>query len=267
MKRLTLFFLLASIATASIQAQESPSDDRAGDVQTDSTHQASTLSKQTEEHPGGWNFDVLFTPKKKQGKWYPRRTLDFSLGFIGGVNQAEGVHLNMGHSIELELGNIFEAVTPVGRNGAFIIGMGIGWRNYRMTSPMMFAKQSDGSITVEPYPEGAEPKFSRIHTFGFILPLKYYHKIGRGRQTYFAVGPELYYTPHASLKTRYSTEAEGKQLLKDNNLHFNKVTIGVGAEMVVMGLGFYYKYNPFNVLDTDYGPHFSTMTVGLKVAL
>ena len=223
MKRFVLFLLLASIATASINAQDTDSINSPDHVVRE--------RKLPEEHPGGWNFDVLFSPRKESRHWYPRQILNFSLGFIGGVNQTEGVHLNMGQSIELELGNIFTAQTPVGRNGIVLVGLGIGWRNYRMTNQRMFAKHDDGSIAIEPYPEGAEPKFSRIHTFGFILPLK------------------------------------GKQLLKDNHLHFNKFTLGVGAEFVVQGLGIYYKYNPFNVLDTDYGPKFSSMTVGLKVAL
>ncbi|MBQ6965002.1 MAG: hypothetical protein IJP82_04850 [Bacteroidaceae bacterium] len=264
MKRLSLFLLLATIATTSTMAQDADSLT----TQQDSPSQAASNIKITEEHPGGWNFDVLFSPKKSSKHWNPRMIFNFSLGFIGGVNQAEGVHLNMGQSIELELGNIISGQTPVGRNGIVLIGLGIGWRNYRMTNHQMFAKHDDGSIAIEPYPEGADSEFSRIHTFGFILPLKYYHKVGHrhGRNTYFAVGPELYYTPHACLKTRYKTE-EGKQILKDNHLHFNKVTVGVGAEFIVQGLGVYYKYNPFNVLDTDYGPKFSTMTVGLKVAL
>ena len=258
MKRFALFLLLTSIATASINAQDIDS--------INASDQVAKEQKLPEEHPGGWNFDVLFSPRKESRHWYPRQVLNFSLGFIGGVNPTEGVHLNMGQSIELELGNILTAQTPVGRNGIVLVGLGIGWRNYRMTNQRMFAKHNDGSISVEPYPEGADPKFSRIKTFGFILPLKYCHKVGRGRRTFFAVGPELYYMPHASLKTRYRTE-EGNQFLKDNKLHFNKFSVGIGAEFCVQGLGVYYKYNPFNLLDTDYGPKFSTMTVGLKVAL
>ncbi|MBR1667305.1 MAG: hypothetical protein IJ693_03380 [Bacteroidaceae bacterium] len=258
MKRFSLLLLLASIATASINAQDTDSIN-SPDLPVEN-------AKFPEEHPGGWNFDVLFSPKRESKYWYPREAFNFSFGFIGGVNQAEGVHLNMGQSFEIELGNILRAQTPVGRNGVFVIGLGIGWRNYRMTNRQMFAKHEDGSISVEPYPEGADPKFSRIKTFGFILPLKYYHKVGHGRRTFFAVGPELYYMPHASLKTRYRTE-EGKQTLKDNKLHFNKFSVGIGAEFCVQGLGVYYKYNPFNLLDTDYGPKFSTMTVGLKVTL
>ena len=38
----------------------------------------------------------------------------------------------------------------------------------------------------------------------------------------------------------------------------------MGAEVIVWHVGIYYKYNPFPVLNTSYGPKFSTMTVGLK---
>lgn len=247
MKKLSFFLAMAMIATTSIAAK-------------------ATNEQLAEEHPGGWNFDALFTLNKKPSSWNMRPTPTFSLGFISGVNETEGVHINMGQSIELELNNIITGYTPVGRNGLLGIGLGIGWRNYRMTNRLMFAKHDDGSIAIEPYPEGANPKFSRIHTFGFILPLKYYHKIGRGRHTYLALGPELYYTPHACLKTRFHNE-DGKQKLKNNDLHFNKVSIGVGAEIIVQSLGIYYKYNPFDVLDTDYGPKFNSMTFGIKVVL
>lgn len=265
MKKISSFLFMATLATASFVAQDANALTKQDMAQTANAPLASPTQNAPDEHPGGWNFDVLFT-KKPHSRWNMCPTPAFSLGFINGVNEAEGVHLNMGQSIELELSNILTGYTHVGRNGMLVTGLGIGWRNYRMTNRLMFAKHDDGSIAIEPYPEGAEPKFSRIHTFGFILPLKYYHKIGRGRHTYLAIGPELYYTPHACLKTRFRNE-DGKQKLKDNYLHFNKVSIGVGAEIIVQSFGIYYKYNPFDVLDTDYGPKFNTMTVGLKVVL
>ena len=73
------------------------------------------------------------------------------------------------------------------------IGMGFDWRNYRVTNHKMFAKDGRGIITMQDYPEGVEPKFSRIHTFSLSVPLKYYHYFNKN--IFVAVGPELYFTP------------------------------------------------------------------------
>ena len=49
-------------------------------------------------------------------------------------------------------------------------------------------------------------------------------------------------------------------------VHQNRFSLGVGAEVIIHHLGIYYKYDPFPVLRSSYGPKFSSMTVGLKVA-
>ena len=78
-----------------------------------------------------------------------------------------------------------------------------------------------------------------------------------------AIGPELYFTPHASMKTRY----DSKNRIVDNYIHHNRFSMDLGAEFMVNHVGIYYKYNPFSVLNTDFGPKFQSMTVGVKLNL
>ena len=169
----------------------------------------------------------------------------------------------MGQSFEIEWGDVISSKVRVGKKDFMRIGMGFDWRNYRVTGFKMFSKDERGIITMQDYPEGTEPKFSRIHTFSLSFPLKYYHYFNK--KVYFAVGPELYFTPWGSLKTRYY-EGDEKRKITAGNVHQNRFSVGVGAEVIVHHVGVYYKYNPFNVLSSSYGPKFSTMTVGLKVA-
>jgi len=219
-----------------------------------------------DENPGGWDFEL---PMIKVGKNNSRSTVEVNLssslsfGFIGGINQAEGVSIDMGQSFEIEWGDVISSKVRVGKKDFMRIGMGFDWRNYRVTGFKMFSKDERGIITMQDYPEGTEPKFSRIHTFSLSFPLKYYHYFNK--KVYFAVGPELYFTPWGSLKTRYY-EGDEKRKITAGNVHQNRFSVGVGAEVIVHHVGVYYKYNPFNVLSSSYGPKFSTMTVGLKVA-
>ena len=270
MKRFSLILLLAISTTAISKAQD-----------LDTIHAGKTQDFEVpsiDNTPGGWNFSILSTNNfpplfsdETRKIHYWSLPASFYFGFIGGANQADGISINMGQSYEIGCDYLISADTNLSRRIKFSIGLGMAWRNHRMTNRQMFVKHDDGSITLEPYPEGANPKFSRIHTWGFVVPIKFSLRLDalrrtRSNGTVFSIGPELYFTPHASLKTRYSIDGN-KEKLKDNNLHFNKVTVGLQAELLVGDIGIYYKYNPFPVLDTDYAPKFCSMTIGLKVAL
>lgn len=229
---------------------------------------AQAANNDYDENPGGWNFELPMLEVKSAHKnkvtVKGRANSFLSFGFITGVSQARDVSIDMGQSYEIEWGNVIATRARIGRKDFLRIGLGFDWRNYRVTGFKRFAKDEQGIITMQDYPEGTEPKFSRIHTFSLSVPLKYYHYFNR--KIYFALGPELYITPHGSLKTRYY-EGNRKRKLTESHVHQNRFSVGVGAEINIHHIGIYYKYNPFNVLQSNYGPKFSSMTVGLKLAL
>lgn len=219
-----------------------------------------------DETPGGWDFElpglkVTKTEKPKEVKI--SLSSSFSFGFIGGVSQDKDVNIDMGQSYEIEWGDVLSSKVRIGKKDFLRIGLGFDWRNYRVTDFKMFAKDEQGIISMQNYPDNVEPKFSRIHTFSLSIPLKYYHYLNKN--IFFAVGPELYFTPYGSLKTRYYENGES-QKITSGNVHQNRFSVGVGAEINIHHIGVYYKYNPFHVLRSKYGPNFSSMTVGLKVA-
>jgi len=220
-----------------------------------------------DNNPGGWDFEIPGLKVSKSttsSKATVKSSIctTFSFGFIGGVSQDPGVGINMGQSFEIEWGDVISGKVRVGRKDFLRLGMGFDWRNYRMTD-RMFVKELDGKIISQEYPAGTEPKFSRIHTFSLSFPLKYYHYFNK--KMYFAVGPELYVTPWASLKTRYYQNGD-EQTVTAGNIHENTISLGVGAEINIHHIGIYYKYNPFNVLSSSFGPGFASMTTGIKIA-
>lgn len=221
-----------------------------------------------DENPGGWNFElpVIIKVKRTNNVQEVKFSLHSSLsfGFIGGIGQAKDVSIDMGQSYEIEWSNVIATKKRIGKKDFLRIGLGFDWRNYRVTGLKMFSKDERGIITMQDYPEGTEPKFSRIHTFSLSIPFKYYHFLKK--KVCFAIGPELYFTPYASLKTRYYENGKERKQTS-GNVHQNRFSVGIGAEINMYHIGIYYKYNPFNVLQSDYGPNFSSMTVGLNVHL
>ena len=139
------------------------------------------------------------------------------------------------------------------------LGLGIDWRNYRMTDDMHFTKGPDGNVTVEKMPLEFEPKFSRIKVFSLTATLRYEHNFGDG----FAIGfgPIFNYNAYASIKTRY-------KLLGDKLQHTEKkirqrpFTIDWMLNMRIAGFPFYVKYSNDDVLK-DGGVKFRSLSFGL----
>ena len=236
----------------------------------------------SEDHPGGWDFSLPFMSSKRSKKNevtaqyvspqyvidhsgqapYPRLT-SFQFGFISGMDEDPGVNVDMGQSFELEMRNIAAFTSRLSKCTFFNLGFGLSWRNYRMTGHNQFLLNDDGRITLAPYPDGSNPKFSRIHTFSLVVPLQLHFALGG--DWYFSCGPELYFNTYASLKTRYTLDGE-KQKFTANRLHRNKVTYGLMGDISYRRLGVYVKYSPCNVLQSEFGPKFKSMTAGLRLA-
>ena len=262
--KLILFTLMMMATTCGIKAQN------------DSIAASVSQEVYNEDHPGGWDFSIPFLSSRREAKSvdvqsietrtnrapYPHCT-SFQFGFISGIDEAPGVNIDMGQSFELELRNLVAFTSRLGKWTFFNLGFGVDWRNYRMTGHNQFLLNDDGRITVEPYPVGANPDFSRIHTFSLVVPLQIHFALGGA--WYFSCGPELSFNTYASLKTRYTLDGE-KQKIEANRLHRNKVTYGLMCDLTYNRFGVYFKYSPCNVLQSEFGPKFKSITAGLKLS-
>lgn len=217
----------------------------------------------TEEKNINWDFKVPFLNKKEKNR--PKDEFQvggIAFGLVNAVNAAQGINVDMGASYELMADRLLNWEYYPWRNGtSFSIGFGFCWRNYRMTGKTSFIKENENLVLGE-YPEGADIKFSRIKVFSLTVPLMFnqviYHRIS------FSVGPVINFNTHGSLKTRYKLDGK-KVKLTDNNIHQNRVTVDFMAQLKFNDIGFYVKYSPSNVLNTEYGPKFSSMSTGITL--
>ena len=141
----------------------------------------------------------------------------------------------------------------------FSLGLGIDWRNYRITDDMLFTKNMEGDVTVDRYPLEFEPKFSRIKVFSLTATLRYEHDFGDG----FAIGfgPVVNFNTYASIKTRYKFLGE-KQKRIEKNIRQRPITIDWMLNMRIADFPFYVKYSNDNVLK-DGGVKFRSLSFGL----
>lgn len=139
------------------------------------------------------------------------------------------------------------------------VGVGLLWRSYRMTGSYRFVKSAEGVTSVQPVPEGAEPKFSRIKTFGLSFPILY--KFNRVKRFSFQFGPIINCISHSSMLTRY--KLDGKKI-KDSatDLHHNPVTVDLIAILSNPIVDMYVKWSPCNAFQSDFAPKFHSLSFG-----
>ena len=214
-------------------------------------------------------FNIPFGTKKKKEKKsrnnynYPRiegTMRGFGVGFVDALETPAGMSVDMGASYELMAPSIFEWAWYPGRSSFNLsIGIGLNWKNYRMTDRNRFIP-SGNDILIGPYPEGAAIEFSRLKVFSWMVPMLMSYEFNDWVE--LRLGPVVNINTHASLKTRYSLNGDGKKETHDLQ-HYNRLTVDLMGAVCIKGLAYYVKYSPCEVLDIDYGPNFKGISTGL----
>lgn len=217
----------------------------------------------TKERNSDWDFNIPFANKKHKVRKFKNeiRMQGIGVGLVSAVGAPEGMDVDMGSSYEIMGPTLEWAYYPGASPLNLSIGLGVNWKNYRMTGHTRFLKQ-DGYVTLGSYPEGADVKFSRLKVFSWTMPLMLNYHFARNWG--INLGPVINFNTHASLKTRYTlNDKKYKEI--DKGLHQNRVTVDLMGHLSFRNIGFYAKYAPCKVLNTEWGPDFRGLSVGMTL--
>lgn len=185
------------------------------------------------------------------------------IGWNTALDAPDGMDVDMGESYEIMWPYILGWQTmSKNRKFDFTVGVGVNWKNFRMTGRTRFIKDGD-NIMLGGYPDGADIEFSRLKVFSWIVPLTVTYRIDRNMR--FTFGPVINFNTYASLKTRYKVDGE-KHKDFSKRLKHASTTVDLLARLRYRGLGVYVKYSPCNVLKSDWGPQFSGLSTGISIA-
>ena len=223
-----------------------------------------------EKYPGGFDFSLSLGGNKHSGNGGVHTDLFSSglgIGFINAVNAPTGMDINMSRSVELSWSNAVGLGVSFHHRHQLTAGIGFLWRNYRMTNQTRFVEDAQGLISLQPYPAGANPNFSRLHVFYTTVPLKYIYRAHHGWK--FGLGPEFAFNAGCNkhthtIKTRYKVSG---QKMKDmtRDVHVNSFNMNLMAHVEWKDVGLYVRYSPNNVFDKEYGPEFQSFSVGVML--
>lgn len=216
----------------------------------------------TEEKSREFNFNFPFAKNKDSHQRYKSEIQmgGFGFGMVNALNTPSDMKVDMGASYEFMISNLLAWQYRPWNNGtAFSLGFGLDWRNYRMTGKTQFIK-SNNDLILGNYPDNADIKFSRIKVFSLTASFTFVQQINHDIK--IGVGPVINFNTHASLKTRYKLNGDNIKIM-DENIHQTPVTVDFMGSISFKSIGLYFKYSPSNVLKTDFGPKFSSMSTGL----
>ena len=188
------------------------------------------------------------------------RYMEYGMGLVTATNQAEGMDVKMANcGWEFTFNNLFGVYFRPAKRTLLQMNFGLNWRNYRMKNENRFLKDAN-KVIIAPYPEGADIEFSRVKIFSMTMEMMLQQCLTKN--IIVAIGPVVNFNTHGSIKTRYKLNGEG-QKETSSNIKQNAVTIDYKAEVGINPISFYFKYSPSNILNTDFGPEFSSMSAGL----
>lgn len=207
-----------------------------------------------------WDFGFNILRRKKKGGSKGQVVTNLLLGFCSAPGMPQSADIRPFSSWEIWWIIADTFIYPWGKTHQLSAGIGIDWRNYRMSDEMRFVKGTDG-MSIQPYPDDAHPKFSRVKVFSVNFPIRYHFNT-----KYFRVslGPVINLNTYSSIKTRYTLNGEKvKDVSKD--VRATPVTVDFMGTLYFRGLEFYVKYSPCNVIKSSYGPKFHSLSFGLGI--
>lgn len=223
------------------------------------------------EGSGSWDFGFsiggkIIGGKKKSDKGQSKRDLcvgGVGFGFVSTPGAKGGVNVDMGESYEIYWDMLHIRHKMPNSKHRIEYGIGLDWRNYRMTGNSRFEKTPTGVI-VSPYPVDAEPNYSRAKTFAVTFPLRYCYVWTK--HWGISIGAMLNLNTRSSIKSIYRLNGEK---VKDfhRGIHANRVTVDFMSTLHYRRLALFVKYSPCRVLDSDFAPSFQPLSVGVGIGL
>jgi hypothetical protein len=210
-----------------------------------------------------WEFKVPFSkPSKKKSYSNGVDIGGLGFGLVSAVGAPQEMNVNMGASWEIMFDHIVRFdFHPNQVPTSFSVGFGLTWRNYRMNGFNRFVKE-ESFIKLDTYPDGADINHSRLKVFSLTMPLMWNQPICKNVD--FSLGPVVNFNTHGSMKTVYKLNG-AKVKESSSNIHQNPVTLDLMATLQFSEVGIYFKYSPTNVLNTDFGPKFTSLSAGITL--
>lgn len=141
-------------------------------------------------------------------------------------------------------------------------GLMFDWKNFALTGKEAMSKTLDNEIALGPYPDGSNPRLSKLSVFSLSVPTLLSINVCNGFG--FTFGPVFNLNAGSRIKTKYRIEDEKmKDVYKD--AHCNLLTVDLMGELNLNAFQIFVKCSPMNLMDNSYWPDFQYLSFGIAL--
>jgi len=219
-----------------------------------------------------FGINIPFLPKKKKHSMkMDSHWSGIGLGFANiadkslNMTEVNGVSVNAGSSFEWFF-NIMGKTLPVYRNNLGITtGAGMSWLNLRLDNNTHFVNV-DGVTGVYPAPDDIRYTLSRLMVVRINVPLllEWQPTISGNHKAFLSAGVVGSVKTFSSYKVKYNNPAGKKvTIVEDRGLNTTPLSLDYMVQAGYGDVGFYAKYSPFGIFQSDKGPDVRAVSLGI----
>ena len=150
-------------------------------------------------------------------------------------------------------------VPIIGNNFGLVMGFGINWRNYVLQGNRIL-NYNNHKVEIETLSDESDVKKSRIKRFDLVVPIMLEWNLGR--DFYVMAGTHVNFTTRTSIKNVYNYSETNFNLYK-KGIESNPIGVDLVARVGYDCLGFYAKYSPTKIFQSNQGPDMRSFSTGM----
>ncbi len=219
-------------------------------------------------------FADKFSKRKKNRRKFSANWAGVGFGFVNACDkdlkfinseESNGISIDFNRSKEI-FWNIFDVSVPLySNNFGLVFGFGLDWRNYVLEGNKHFYRENH-KIAIETLSENYDIKKSRIKTFDLVVPVMFEWQLHPKECLYLQAGAQVNFTTHSSMKTTYHAAADPQYSRNTENMDdigVNPISIDLVARAGYGSIGFYAKYSPNKMFQSNKGPEMRSFSTGI----
>ena len=170
---------------------------------------------------------------------------------------------NLWPSFDLALG-VKTNWHPFGAKNAWSLGVGIDWRNYRMSpNDGWWLKDAEGIMGLSAFPINASDRKVALHVTSVQVPVLYTHYFGCGEKCYVTLGGIVNFNFWAHANRQYEL-GEEEYDINTKSIGQRPVTIDAFMQVHAPHLpSVYCKYSPMSFFKKSQAPKMHQFTIGI----
>ena len=184
----------------------------------------------------------------------------FGICFPSGLDNPAYSPMREAWGLDFTLNLLHAEFSPWRGKSHFFANFGLEDKSFKIRGDERYVKGQDNVLGFAPFAPNT-PKWSALRIFSWNIGVGYTQHIYD--RVSLTVGPIVNFNTGSRIKTKWYDDQNAKHKDKVKFGKQNLVTYELMGRLSFGNIGIYVKYNPCSLIDKNFGPEFTTWSVGI----